>query len=204
MSISSRAAWLIGVPAAIALVIGAASALALHTEKGRRALVSVAATRIRHAIDVRGDLEVRLRSRRLQVVAHEVSIGNPSWMPPGRLGRFSTVKLAWSLSARHLPRLQAVELLDGDLQPRRTAEGASNWSAGGGIPPLQSLRLEGVRVRLHDARGNLDFDGTVQTVPREDGRFHLDARGRLNGRDTQVAITGDALSTVEPGKPWRF
>jgi AsmA family protein len=205
-------AWLAGLPAGVLLVLCTAAALAVHTATGRAALLKAVAARTHHSIDVHGALEWHIASRQLRVHARDVAVGNPDWMPPGQLARLGSVTLSFGLSPWHLPRLRAVELHDGLLQPSRKADGKANWTrapsepagAQGGLPPLRSLILDGIRIRLQDERRRLDFDGAVTTKTQDDGRFQLDARGRLNGRDMQMTVTGAALASLQPGAPWPF
>lgn len=206
-------AWLLLVPVGVVLLVCAAAVVAARTSTGREAAVRLAAARTHHPIDVRGGLEWQIASGRLRIVARQVDVADPPWMPGGHLARLGSVTLTYDLSAWHLPRLRAVELRDGVLEPRRDREGKSNWTlapprdppaAGGGFPALRSLVLDDVHVRLQDERRHLDFDGRVATPSRDDGRFQLDAEGRLNGRDARFTLTGTGLATATPGKPWSF
>src|SRR5688572_10716173 len=53
----------------------------------RSALPELVATRTGRSIEVRGPMELHLLSWSPSLVAHDVVIGNPPWMPPGVLAR---------------------------------------------------------------------------------------------------------------------
>jgi hypothetical protein len=163
-----------------------------------------------------GPLTVQLWSRTPGVVAEQVSIGNPPWMPPGstaEIGRLS-FSFAWSSVFSHSLVLHRLEMQNAALHLVRDADGHANWQAhapGSGAstgPPLiHSLSVPNAHVQFDDARRHLKFDGTVSaqdaaaaTAPP----LHIEGSGQLNGRPVIIALDGDPLALVSRGQPYGF
>jgi uncharacterized protein involved in outer membrane biogenesis len=203
-----------GVLLLVIVLVLACALTALQFGIGERALLRVAATRAHRTVEVGGDLRVIVWSTRPRIEASNVTIGNPPWMPAGRLARLDSMTLTFAPTLWHPLRLHGIAIAGGALSLQRLASGAANWAGsapkrparatGGGLPALRALSLEGLRLRVQDEPRKLDFDGMLATSGRKDGRAQFDARGSLNGRAVQVRVLGDPFAQVEPDVPWHF
>src|ERR1700722_8716230 len=85
--------WTAAVSAAL-IVLVAVLAAALDAGYFRAAFIRFLEARSGRQIQVKGPLEVRIFSLSPTVIAENVAIGNPPWMPPGltaEIGRISLV-----------------------------------------------------------------------------------------------------------------
>ncbi len=111
-----------------ALGVGALAAM-LGTLWLERSLPQTIAARTGRKIEVRGPLEVRLLSLRPTVVAHQVTIGNPPWMPAGTTAEIDSLRavLAVPLPFRSLT-IKSLELTAEHASIScATPTGARNW-----------------------------------------------------------------------------
>ena len=118
----SAACLIIGV-ALLALV-----AIALmHTDHFQSAFVRYAAARLSRHVDIKGALDLDLFSSSPSLTATDVTLSNPSWMPPGEvahIGRLTVVfDFPWPGRKKTIRRL---ELLSAQLHLVRDGEGRAN------------------------------------------------------------------------------
>ncbi len=159
--------WGVGL-VAVALISAAALAF-LHTAYFRAALVSYIASRTDRDIRVGGALDAHFLSSSPSLTAEDVTIGNPSWMPPGvtaRIGKLTLVfdfPLPWRKSS-----VQRLEMAAATLHLVRDADGRANWQprAPGTLRHgqghlVRSLSIPDARVEIDDARRHLQFTGIV-------------------------------------------
>jgi AsmA family protein len=168
-------------------------------------------------VRIDGALEVHLLSRTPSVIAEQVVIGNPPWMPPGsmaEIGRLSFSFELLSLFSRSFV-IRRLEMQNAALHLVRDSDGHSNWQAhapgsgGSGGPPLiHSLWVANARVQLDDARRQLKFDGVVSVQDvlgaAAPPPLRIQGSGQLNGRPVSFAIDGDPLALVRRDQPYGF
>src|SRR5579862_2295475 len=78
-----RAVLSCAVLVAVLLAMAAGLLVAVDAGYGRSLLIHFVARRIGHPIEVKGILQAHLLARHPQVIADEVIIDNPHWMPAG-------------------------------------------------------------------------------------------------------------------------
>jgi uncharacterized protein involved in outer membrane biogenesis len=163
-------------------------------------------------IRIDGPLEVHLFSRHPVLKAARVSIGNPSWSPPGNLAEIAALTAVFDVSLQHGASLNSLELQGASFHLQRDIVGHANWHwqapgilAGKGLPVIHFLSAPDTRVELHDARRHLDFSGIVTTLNTGATEpFKLAAHGQLNGRNVQATVEGDPLARTTPDNPFHF
>src|SRR4051794_24067945 len=98
-----------GVLGILALVI-IASLIFIRTTYFQHAVVRYAAARLSRHIDVRGPLKLDLLSSTPTLTAADVTLSNPSWMPPGvsaQIGRLTVVfDFPWPGRQKSILRLE--------------------------------------------------------------------------------------------------
>ncbi len=132
-------------------------------------IVRYVAAQSQRQIQVAGRFEVHLLSRHPRLIAEQVTIGNPPWMPPGATAEIGRLALTYDLPFFGQSfGLHAVEMDRTTLHLTRDAAGRSNWQARApgsgpstGPPLIRSLRMPDARVYFDDARRHLKFDGTI-------------------------------------------
>jgi hypothetical protein len=179
-------------------------------------IVRYVAAQSERQIRVEGRFEADLLSLHPRLVAEQVTIGNPPWMPPGVTAEIGRVSLTYDLPFFGQSfGLRALEMDRATLHLTRDEAGHSNWQASApgsgrstGPPLIHSLRMPNARVYFDDLRRRLKFDGTIsaQDVPGGGPTppLRIDGAGQLNGRPANFTLNGEPLSTVTRGHPYRF
>jgi uncharacterized protein involved in outer membrane biogenesis len=201
----------------IGLALLALIAIALmHTDRFQSAFVRYTAARLSRHVDVRGTLDLDLFSSSPSLTATDVTLSNPSWMPPGevaRIGRLSVVfDFPWPGRKKTIRRL---ELISAQLHLVRDGEGRANWQwQPPGAPKqgvgfmVRSLNMPNAHVVLDDARRHLQFEGSVTAAdvrgPAPPVPFRIEGKGQLNGRAATFSIDGDPLATANHDRPYAF
>ena len=215
----TRRAWWIGAAAVILVLIGAIPLLIIALDAGyfRSVLIHYAEAHFNRQIRIAGPLHLDLWSRHPRLVAEQVIVANPSWVPPGEMGRVGRLTLKFSAPGfGRGPALESVTLEDATLHLLRDDAGHANWhrveptdAHGKGIPLIKDLSAQGAHVTLDDQRRHLKFDGIVsargeqQTPPQ---RLHIEGKGQLNGKSTNFDLDGDPLDSARRDTPyaWQF
>jgi AsmA family protein len=201
------------------LIVGGVAAVLVVTvviaERHLKAtLEHVISARTGRQVRIGGQLQTQLFSRHPSIIAGEVAIDNPTWMPPGVTAEVSRVAVLlewhWALPPFQIRRLE----IDGaNLHLVRDAQGRANWhmreeGPGKGPPLIHSLAMPEARVELHDARRHLEFTGTVSAADgtAEGGAapLKIEGAGELNGRAASFRILGDPLAEVRRDQPYHF
>ena len=167
-------------------------------------------------IRIDGELHTHLLSLHPVLVAERVTIGNPSWTPPGALARIERLSVVLDLPLfGQSYALRKLAMEGADLHLHRDADGHANWLwrapgilPGKGIPPIYSLSIPNAHVALDDDRRHLLFDGTLtaEDTRSDNGTSPLRIRGKghLNGRDATFTLEGEPLADVTRSKPYPF
>ena len=110
----------------IAGVLGFAAAADAGLLRG--ALVRLIARQVGRPIEVAGSLEAHLLSRYPRITATRVTVGNPSWVAPGRTAEIGELSLvaAWP-GFRQPLGVTSVTLRSATLHLMRDAAGHANW-----------------------------------------------------------------------------
>ena len=208
--------WATAVVAAV-LVLAAAAAAAAEAGFGRTLLIRYVVSRIHHPVEVKGALRLHLFSRNPQVVADDVSIDNPPWMPAGRAAHIGHLTLVLKLPGLgHRTGVIEFEADAATLYLQRDAAGHANWqltdppnrAANEKSPIVRSFLVPNAHVVLDDARRHLQFVGTVSASdPGGSGPpapLRIEGVGQLNGRAVSFALTGDPLAGASHRSPYHF
>ena len=161
-------------------------------------------------------IETHLLSRHPQVAAEHLTIGNPSWTPPGVTAEID--KLAWMFQLPgfgHSSGARRLEMDGATLHLIRDAKGHANWQRSdpdrgpqAELPLIRSLSMRGARVVLDDTLRHLQFDGTVSAGDVQGTEamppLRIEGAGELNGKAATFEITGDPLAAASRKHPYGF
>ena len=229
MRVSPRP-WVVAAAAAIAIPIAAAVAFAAAVQAGlfRDTFLHLVSARAGRTITVGGALRITIFSLTPSIAAERVTIGNPHWMPPGRLAEIGELALVFEMPRfHHRFGVESLSMNSAILHLARDAQGRANWQwRDPGLPKtnkklaiVRSLSVPQAHVTLDDERRHLKFEGTASAqAPAAQASSAGDAppageapeplkiwgEGTLNGRDASFEITGDSLATASHGRPYRF
>jgi hypothetical protein len=182
----------------------------------RGPLLRVIASRVGRTIEVDGGLHLELLSLHPRVAAERVTIGNPSWVPPGTtavIGRLSFgIELPWFRRSLGIARL---EVDDAVLTLSRDDKGLANWqwtdprvTDDALLPLVRRLSVPNARVQLNDGTRHLQYEGTVsvkEPMPvAGPPPLRIEGTGQLNGRPVRFSVDGDPLATADHAKPYRY
>ncbi len=209
-------AWTAAAVAGLIVLTGGLIA-AIDAGFGRSLLVWGFAVRLGREIQVNGALHARLFSRTPEIIAEQVIIGNPAWMPAGRTAEVGKLTLLLQLPAfAHPGGLVRLAMQDAVLHLVRNADGHANWqitdparrTLHGNSPIIRSLSVPDARVDVAAARRHLQFVGTVSaSAPQASGTpqaVRIAGAGLLNGRPATFGITADPLTTASHTNPYHF
>ena len=209
---------LFGLAAILAVALLTIASLMAALEKGyfRGPLIRFVSARAGRTLDVEGPIELHLFTLHPRVTVQRITIGNPTWMPPGRTARLDRLAMTLGLPWIHRSfALERLDMADGQLTLLRNDAGLANWQWSDPrgpdakpLPLLRSLAASDIRATLQDDVRHLQFDGTV-TAHEPDAAGNpkpltIEGTGELNGRAVQFAIDGDPLAAAEHGKPYAF
>jgi len=209
---------LIGVAVGLLVLILATLGFAAAVESGhcRGLLLKWASERVGRPVTVAGTLHVEVFSRRPQISAEQVAIGNPPWMPPGPFAEIGKLSMLINLPGLHGHfGILALSMSSATLHLERDAAGNSNWqmTKPGAAPSqkrlqiLRTLSVPGAHVLLTDERRHLRFDGTVSALDESADRpqpLKMEGSGQLNGRAMTFELTGDPLATSSHDSAYHF
>jgi uncharacterized protein involved in outer membrane biogenesis len=161
--------------AVLAAVLALAAMLAAAFDAGyfRATLVRYLGTHLGRPIQVGGLLRVQLLSRHPRVIAEQVTIGNPPWMPAGTTAKIGRVLLVFEFPQIGRPMvIESLEMEDAALYLARDSTGHANWQridpdkgAGPGLPLIRSLSMPNAlavrRYRVRTERQGLRQSLTV-------------------------------------------
>src|ERR1700677_2015218 len=90
--------WLVGLGLAVAVVVAAVAGFAAAVQAGflRSAFLHFVFVRGGRPITVDGALRIELFSWTPSITAERVVIGNPHWMPPGRMAGIGSASLLFA------------------------------------------------------------------------------------------------------------
>jgi uncharacterized protein involved in outer membrane biogenesis len=181
----------------------------------RGALVRLIARQVGRPIEVAGTLEAHLLSRYPRITATHVTVGNPSWVAPGRTAEIGELSLvaAWR-GFRQPLGVTSATLRSATLYLMRDAAGHANWQwtnpdekgRATDFTIMQHVSIDKAHVTLDDERRHLKFEGTVSADndPGSDAPLRIRGEGQLNGRAASFEISGDALAGARHESPYHF
>ena len=191
--------------------------LALQAGYFRGPLLALIGARFDRPIRIDGAMQLQLWSRHPRIVAQQVTIGNPSWVGAGDMARIERLDLVFAASAFGLHAvLERITMEGATLHLLRDATGHANWQrfnpdsakVGKGVPLIRELSAVDAHLLLDDQLRHLQFDGTVSArgsgQAGESSRLHMEGRGQLNGRPSNLELNGDPLGGVRPDAPYAF
>jgi uncharacterized protein involved in outer membrane biogenesis len=208
-----------GTAVLLAAVVIVAAALAATADfgLGRRLLIGYFASRVHHPIQVQGALHADLFSLAPRVIAEGVTIGNPAWMPAGRMAEIGKLTLVLRLPwYRHLSGIAELDMDAATLYLRRDATGRANWQL---FSPaehrlvknsaiIRSLSVPNAHVALEDELHHLHFLGIVTardpSGPGPAEPMRIIGAGQLNDRTASFEVTADPLATASHRIPYQF
>jgi AsmA family protein len=234
MRVSPRR-WIIGTAAVIAISIAAAVGFAGAVQAGffRGTFLHFVSARAGRTITVEGALRIKIFSLTPSITAERVAIGNPGWMPPGRMAEIGELVLVFEMPRfRHRFGVESLAMNSAVLHLARDAQGRANWQWRDPALPktdkklaiVRSLAVPQVQVTLDDERRHLKFEGTVsaqapaaqapgaqassaaETRPPGEAPepLKISGEGTLNGRAASFEIIGDSLATASHRRPYHF
>jgi AsmA family protein len=207
--------WVIGaLLALIALALLFAAALDAGYFHGP--LVKFLAADAQRPIRVDGPLRLRLFSRHPRLVAERVTIGNPSWTPPGIAVQADKISVLFETPrfGRYFD-IASLDIEGATLHMFRDVPGHANWQLKNpdkvvppGLPIIHALSVVDAHVFIEDAQKNRHFDGTV-TAQDSNGShgaqpLRIEAKGQLNGRPVNFELLCDPLRTASRSEPYNF
>jgi len=200
----------------VLLLLLVALVIALDAGYLRRALIEALTSQSGHHIQVNGKLQVHLMSLHPHLMAEQVTISNPSWMPPGIAASIDRVTVDLVIPGQgHWMRIDRLVMQGASLNLIRDEQGRANWQlqepnrgGGGELPFIRSLSMPAAHATLDDARRHLRFEGTVSAQDQPIGPgpdwFRIDGSGQLNGAGLTFAVVSDPLITASRDRPYRF
>jgi AsmA family protein len=222
--------WMIGAAAVIAISIAAVVGFAAAVQAGffRDTFLHFLSARAGRTFTVEGALHIKLFSLTPSITAERVTIGNPRWMPPGRMAEIGELALVFEMPRyHHRFGVESLTMNSAVLHLARDAQGRANWQWRDPALPetkkklaiVRSLSMPQARVTLDDQRCHLEFEGTASAqAPAAQASSAGEAppageapeplkiwgEGTLNGRAASFEITGDSLATASHRQPYHF
>src|ERR1044071_5671178 len=116
-----------GVLIGVAVLVGVGVAF-LHTAYSQHVVLNYLGAQLSRQVDAKGPVQLDLLSASPSLIATDVTLGNPPWMPAGtsaQIGRLSIVfDFPWPGRQRSIQRL---EMISAQLHLVRDAEDRANW-----------------------------------------------------------------------------
>jgi AsmA family protein len=205
--------------AVLAVLIVLTSGLVAAVDAGycRGLLIGYFASRLGRPVQVHGAIKAHLFSLHPQVIAEDVAIGNPPWMPAGLTAQIGRLSIVIKLPEfGHSGGIVGLDIQAAELYLLRDSTGHANWQltdpAKGvrdeNLPIVRSLSMPNAHVMLRDALHHLQFDGTVSAEDLSAGGpvqpMRLQGSGQLNGRAAVFEVTADPLVTASHKSPYHF
>ena len=227
--------WVLVMTGAAVILLAGIVGFAAAVQAGffRNTFLHLVSGRAGRTITVEGALRIELFSLTPSVTAERVAIGNPHWMPPGRMAEIGHLVLVLEMPRPH-HRFGVNRLIMNSavLHLARDAQGRANWQwRDPALPPtdrklaiVRSLSVPNAHVTLDDQRRHLEFEGTasaqapgaeassageMQRGGAEPGGaqpqpLRIWGDGTLNGRAASFEIDGDSLETASHERPYGF
>lgn len=204
--------------AALAVFIATTAGLIAAVDAGyiRWPLIHLFSARVGRPIQVDGTLEAHLFSLNPRVTAERVSIGNPPWMPAGRMAEIGKLSLMLKLPGfHHSLGVVRLEMEAATLNLVRDSSGNANWQLTEPgksdirvLPIVRSMSILNAHVVLDDALHHLQFEGTVSARQVDEAQgpqaLQIAGTGQLNGRAASFEIISDPLATASHRTPYGF
>ena len=208
--------WLVGLAVAVAIVVAAVAVFAAAVQAGflRNTFLHLVSVRAGRPITVDGALRIELLSWTPSITAERVVIGNPHWMPPGRMAEIGSLSLVFEMPRRHHRfGVESLSMNSTSLHLVRDALGRANWQWSDPTVPYANTKLAIVRsltvprahVTLEDDRRHLKFDGIASAEgPPAGSQVRIWGEGDLNGHPASFEIKSDSLASASHQRPYHF
>jgi uncharacterized protein involved in outer membrane biogenesis len=208
--------WLVGLGLAVAVVVAAVAGFAAAVQAGflRNTFLHLVSVRAGRPITVDGALRIELLSWTPSITAERVVIGNPHWMPPGRMAEIGSLSLVFEVPWRHHRfGVDSLSMNSASLHLVRDALGRANWQWSDPTIPYANTKLAIVRslavprahVTLEDDRRHLKFDGIASAEgPPAGAQVRIWGEGDLNGHPASFEIKSDSLASASHRRPYHF
>ena len=208
--------WLVGLAVAVAIVVAAVAGFAAAVQAGflRNTFLHLVSVRAGRPITVDGALRIELLSWTPSITAERVVIGNPHWMPPGRMAEIGSLSLVFEVPRRHHRfGVESLSMNSASLHLVRDALGRANWQWSDPTVPYANTKLAIVRsltvprahVTLEDDRRHLKFDGIASAEgPPAGSQVRIWGEGDLNGHPASFEIKSDSLASASHQRPYHF
>jgi uncharacterized protein involved in outer membrane biogenesis len=208
--------WLVGLAVAVAIVVAAVAGFAAAVQAGflRNTFLHLVSVRAGRPITVDGALRIELLSWTPSITAERVVIGNPHWMPPGRMAEIGSLSLVFEVPRRHHRfGVESLSMNSASLHLVRDALGRANWQWSDPTVPYANTKLAIVRsltvprahVTLEDDRRHLKFDGIASAEgPPAGSQVRIWGEGDLNGQPASFEIKSDSLASASHQRPYHF
>jgi AsmA family protein len=208
--------WLVGLGLAVAVVVVAVAGFAAAVQAGflRNTFLHFVSVRAGRPITVDGALRIELFSWTPSITAERVVIGNPHWMPPGRMAEIGSLSLVFEVPRlHHRFGVDGLSMNSASLHLVRDALGRANWQWSDPTVPQANTKLAIVRslavprahVTLEDDRRHLKFDGIASAEgPPAGAQVRIWGEGDLNGHPASFEIKSDSLASASHQRPYHF
>lgn len=198
---------------AVLLVLVALALTFMDWNRFKRPLERMASARFGRDITFSGPLQVQVWSHTPTVTVSGLVVGGPPWEkehPVARVERLRMQLRLLSLLGGHLV-LDRLELRRPDIYLHQEKSGRANWtfesqaltnaraSQPAHLPPIRDLRIESGSIELSDELRRLRMQGTLQAEP-----FRVQGKGTINDQPFELDITGGALQSLTPDRPYPF
>ncbi|WP_240606552.1 AsmA family protein [Phenylobacterium kunshanense] len=182
----------------------------------RGPLERLASARLNRQVEIAGDLNVSLWSWQPGMTIERISIANPSWAGPAKLGSIERLAV----------KVRMIPLLWGDVDMRVLSidrpsfaliadkTGRRNWDFSDGrvreparLPPVHSFLIKDGRLSYLDARRDVRFQGAISAREQLGGGnrgFELVGQGTINRAPFRAEVTGGPLLNIERSRPYPF
>src|ERR1700689_2690104 len=182
----------------LAVLVG----VALDAGYLRGPLLKALAAHTDRPIRVDGLLSVHIFSRNPRLVAEHVTIGSPSWTPPGNTAEVGKVTVVFATPRLgHELVIDRLQIENATLHLFRDVTGHANWqlknpdqNAPRTLIVIRSLSMMNAHVLLEDAQKHRQFDGTVSAHdvdgPQGEQPLRIEGKGQMNGRPINFEIIG--------------
>jgi uncharacterized protein involved in outer membrane biogenesis len=208
--------WLVGLAVAVAIVVAAVAGFAAAVQAGflRNTFLHLVSVRSGRPVTVDGALRIELLSWTPSITAERVVIGNPHWMPPGRMAEIGSLSLVFEVPRlHHRFGVDSLSMNSASLHLVRDALGRANWQWSDPALPYANTKLAIVRslavprahVILEDDRRHLKFDGIASAEgPPAGAQVRIWGEGDLNGHPASFEIKSDSLASASHQRPYHF
>ena len=179
--------------AAVAAVAAVGFAACVDAGLFRGTVIRFISSRAGRPIEVAGALHAHLLTRHPELRAERVTIGNPTWVPPGQMAQIGEVSLVIDVPwFNRAFGILSLSMKSATLHLIRDASGHANWQwSNPDLPPntkkmpiLRHLSIPDAHVKLDDERRHLQFEGVVSAKRRTAKRprpLTIEGDGELNG-----------------------